>query len=88
MSYFKQLYENRVVIEKESGEEFEWDEAPKFKVKKVSLFKYGISPENVEDWEHQHSWLAEKLEIFHNVFFDRLADLNPADWQTQDEDDQ
>lgn len=84
--YFQQLQANREEIQKEVGEKLEWDEAPNFKVKKVSIFKSDISPENEESWSDQHTWFAEKLELFDNVFRQRLQELDPSDYLPEDTD--
>lgn len=56
--------------------------APKFNI--VSK----PNPTDEEDWPNQHAWLAEKLELFDNVFRHRVQDLNADDWQPEDEEDE
>ena len=46
-------------------------------------FSDDADPYNQEDWPRQHKWLAERLNEFHRVFYDRVRNLNPDDWQEE-----
>lgn len=65
---FKQLQENRVIIEKEIGAELEWQELPGRKAARIALYKESVDPTDEGDWLNQHKWLAEQLVKFNAVF--------------------
>ncbi len=86
IAYYHLLYSTRESIEEDVGKELEWEENPGKKACTVSLHKSDISPENEESWSDQHTWLAEKLELFDNVFRQRLQELDPSDYLPEDTD--
>jgi hypothetical protein len=83
--YFHLLHEDKEEIEKEFGEELLWIENPDKKTSRIILRLNNADPTNRSQWEKQHIWLAEKLEIFHKVFVDRVKNLNPDGWQPDEE---
>ena len=81
-AHFNLLIVDREEIENEigelrEGEQLEWVEASNA----VVLRKRNTDLTDEEDWPNQHAWLAEKLELFDNVFRHRVRDLNADDWQ-------
>ncbi len=87
IAYFRQLYSENDSIEEEIGEKLEWEENPNKIASVVSLHNSDHSPEKEEDWAKQHAWLAEKLELFSNVFRQRIQNLDPSDVPLEDVDD-
>ena len=87
IAYYHLLHSQCDSIEEEIGEELEWEENPNNKASAVSLHNSNFSPENDEDWARQHSWLAEKLELFYNVFWQQIQTLDPSDYQPENVDD-
>ncbi len=65
----------------------EWEENPNKIASVVYLHNSDHSPEKEEDWAEQHAWLAEKLELFSNVFRQRIQNLDPSDVPPEDVDD-
>jgi hypothetical protein len=39
-----------------------------------------IDLENRQDWNRQHEWLCDKLEVFHKVFSPRVKTLDVNDY--------
>ena len=68
------------MIESEIGVELAWEENPKENY--ISLYE-GADLEDRNDWERQHQWLCEQLEIFHAVFAERVKTLNASDYSTE-----
>ena len=79
-SYFYLLEKNKVDIEKEICIELEWKENPGRKEKHIIHSLYETDPEDRQDWDRQHQWLCEQLEIFHRVFSSRIKALNANDY--------
>lgn len=87
-AHFHLLVRDRAEIERECEEQLEWKELPQHERSRISLHKSDTDPTDEEDWPDQHAWLAEKLELFNNVFRQRIQALNADDWQPEDEDDE
>ena len=87
-AHFNLLVQDRAEIDQEFGASLEWNELPGKKSCQVSLHKDDTDPTAKEDWPNQHAWLAEKLELFNNVFRYRVRNLNADDWQPEEEDDE
>jgi hypothetical protein len=84
-AHFHLLKEQREEIENECGESLEWEEERR----RVFLWQDSINPADETDWSNQHAWLASKLELFNQVFRQRIKVLNAAEWKPlQDEDDE
>lgn len=80
-AYFRLLKQDKVVIEKEIGAELEWEENREDSVERfIVLYQRGVDLEDRQDWNRQHQWLCEKLEIFHNVFSPRVKALDASDY--------
>ena len=82
-AFFDLLKRQKDEIEKELGYPPEWGE-----------FKHGgsitsyfddVDPMDEADWPRQHKWLAEHLNAMHRVFAPRVKDLDPDDWQGDDQ---
>ncbi len=78
--HFNLLQRDKEAIEREIREPLDWRELPKGKESHVRLCQYKADPENRQDWERQHEWLKEKLELFHKVFAPRIKYLNASDY--------
>ena len=72
-SHFERLRQNKIEIESEIGAELEWQENPSENF--IRLYRRDTNPEDRQDWNRQHQWLYEKLEIFYSVFVPRVKAL-------------
>ena len=61
---FQHLLEKKDIVEKELGYKLVW----KDNTEQVRLLLNDADPKNEQDWERQHTWLAEKLGEIHRVF--------------------
>jgi hypothetical protein len=77
-SHFHLLKRDRVEIEKKIGAELVWKENPVERY--ISLYQRGADPEDRQDWDRQHRWLCDQLEIFHKVFSPRVKVLDASDY--------
>ena len=83
--FFYLLRKQKQSIEQELGEVLEWEEKRGQIVSRIRLYRKDVNLKDKEDWPRQHKWLAEKLNEFHRVFYDRVQALNPDDWQEEQE---
>lgn len=72
---FKELEKNKESIEKEFGEELEWQLLPDRAASRIKITKTNCDLENEDNWEEYVNWLIGKLEKLYYVFNKRLADL-------------
>ena len=72
-SRFARLRKNKIEIENEIGAQLVWEENPSENY--IRLYSRDADVENRQDWNRQHQWLYEKLEIFYNVFGPRIKAL-------------
>ena len=63
--FYKLLETDREKIEAEIGAGLDWKELPDKTSSKVILYN-NANPTHEEDWNNQHKWMKEKLEIFGN----------------------
>ena len=77
--HFYLLGQDRIDIEEEIGAELEWGN-PGRKEKHISLSLYDTDPGDRQDWNRQHQWLCDKLEVFHKVFSPRVKTLDASDY--------
>jgi len=80
-AHFSLLQGDKEEIENEIGENLEWRENPK---QNRVILKVHMDPKNKADWEKQHAWLLEKLELFHKTFSPRIKALDASDYQPED----
>ena len=85
-AYFYLLQEQQAAIEKAFGEPLEWDELPGNKRSRISLTKVDTDPLDENDWLHQYEWFTTQLEVFDEVFRERIRGLNAADWIPEEDD--
>ena len=84
--HFYLLKRDKVDIEREIGAELEWDEKHGRKRNYINLSSQEeIDLEDRGDWDSQHEWLCEKLEIFHNVFSPRVKTLDASDYVPEED---
>lgn len=83
--HFYLLEQNKVDIEEEIGAELEWEERPGRKQSYISLSLEEIDLEDRSDWDRQHQWLCERLEIFHKVFSPRVEALDASDYVPEED---
>ena len=72
-AHFQQLQEQKDAAEAELGDELEWKELRVHS--HVSMWSPEHDPEDRDDWPHQHEWLADKLNLLHRVFAERVRRL-------------
>lgn len=72
---FKEFEKNKEIIEKEFGEELEWQLLPDRAASRIKITKSNCDLENEDNWEEYVNWLIGKLEKLYYVFNKRLADL-------------
>jgi len=72
---FKEFEKNKEIIEKEFGEELEWQLLPDRAASRIKIIKTNCDLENEDNWEEYVNWLIGKLEKLYYVFNKRLADL-------------
>ena len=78
--HFYLLERDKVDIEEDIGAELEWDEKHGRKRDYINLSLEEIDLEDHQDWNRQHEWLCDKLEVFHNVFSPRVKTLDASDY--------
>ncbi|MBC8170102.1 MAG: DUF4268 domain-containing protein [Anaerolineae bacterium] len=64
--HFHYLEQQRIEIEAAIGDTMSWKEATKHT--SITLRVAGVDPMLKDQWEKQHQWLSEKLELFYRVF--------------------
>ena len=72
-SHFERLRQNKTEIERQIGAELEWQENPSENY--IRLYRRDTNLEARQDWDRQHQWLYEQLEIFYSVFKERVKAL-------------
>ena len=84
---YKPLVKDKVNIEKAINDDakLKWTDDPKQKQTRIDLWLDDTSPENRrgwstdpknrQDWDQQHQWLCDKLELFYEVFKPRIDAL-------------
>ena len=45
-----------------------------------------VDPQDEDDWQNQHKWMASKLTKFNEVFREILQELDPTDYDEHPED--
>ena len=83
--HFYLLKKDKVDIEREIGAELEWDEKHERKLHYIDLTMYDTNPEDRQDWNRQHEWLCDKLEVFHKVFSPRVKGLDANDYLSEED---
>lgn len=79
------LERDKEAIRHDIGEDLEWEERLTQEQSYIFICKDKTDPENRQDWEAQHEWLKEKLELFHRVFAPRVKTLNVGDYVSDEE---
>jgi uncharacterized protein YraI len=78
--HFHLLHQGKTAIEREVGESLEWRELASGKESHIRLSRHKTDADNRQDWEAQHEWLQEKLELFYRVFAQRIQKLRASDY--------
>lgn len=66
--WYQELEAQRPWIEAQIGPGLSWQRLDGKKQSRIALYLQETDPTNEADWEAQHAWLIEKLELFHRVF--------------------
>lgn len=77
--YFEDLQAQSEQIQSELGYPLEWEDMPEGKDCRIAVYLDDADPENREDWDRQHRWLAERLNDLHRVFSARVKALPDPD---------
>jgi hypothetical protein len=80
-AHFRALQADSEAIEREMNASLEWRELPDKKESRVLLRREDADPTNRENWPEQHRWLADKLELFHHTFSQRIRDLDAGEME-------
>lgn len=73
--WYDQMHDKKEQIEQAIGKALEWHRMEGKKSSKIILPLEPADPTDEEDWSRQHSWLAERLESFDQVFRPLVAEL-------------
>ena len=73
--HFRSLEKQSEDIQEEFGEPLEWNELPTYIRSTISLRRGDTDPRDESDWPRQREWLASKLELFDQVFQNRIQEL-------------
>lgn len=79
-AHFHLLELEKEEIEQNFGEPLVWQELPEKKSSYISLYNENENPKQKSRWPQQHEWLLQKLEKFHEVFSQRIKNLDAGDW--------
>ena len=74
-THFHLLQHSKVAIENEIGAVLEWQELIDKTESHIFLRRYGVDPNNRDQWPEQHEWLCDKLERFRRAFATRVEAL-------------
>ena len=74
---FALLEEKKPAIEAEVSVKLLWQELPQQKTSHIALRLTGVSLADRQNWPEQHTWMAEKLETFYDVFSQRCQAIVP-----------
>ena len=66
--WYQELEAQRTSIEALIGPELSWQRLDGKKQSRIALYLQDTDPTDEANWEIQHAWLIEKLELFHRVF--------------------
>ena len=88
-SYFHLLKEEQENRENELGvTSLDWMELPNQKESRIIAPLSDADPTDENDWPRQHTWLADTLVRFDEVFRPIVHELDATDWQPDDEPDE
>lgn len=76
---FSLLRERKTAIESDVGEKLLWQELPQQKSSHITLRLTGVSPTDRDSWGEQHTWMADHLETFYDVFVEHLNAITPIE---------
>ena len=83
--HFHLLEGDRTDIEEEIGAELDWEETEEREQNYIELSMYDTDLADRQDWDRQHQWLCEQLEIFHKVFSPRVKVLDASDYVPEED---
>ena len=81
--YFENLFSEKEIIEQEVGEELIWHNPENKRMCRIYLRK-DTNLANRENWENQHAWMLQKLEVLHSVFSKRIKSIDLSSVQNVD----
>ncbi|ODS33814.1 MAG: hypothetical protein SCARUB_01073 [Candidatus Scalindua rubra] len=73
-NYFAQLEAEKEEIESKIGEQLTWYNPPEKRMCRIYIRK-STNLQDKSKWSEQHAWLLEKLELFYDVFSNRVKKL-------------
>lgn len=73
---FRALHAQKVEIEREFGEQLDWQELPGRKAMRIVLYKHGVDPSEEEQYPELHGWMLLKMDRFKAVFAGRVRAIS------------
>ncbi len=73
--WFDQIAAQKDQIEAVVGQSLEWQRLDNKKMSKIVLPLEPADATDEADWQRQHNWIADKLELFHRAFSPLVRDL-------------
>src|SRR5262249_50998614 len=77
---FKALYAQKENIEREIGEQLEWEELPGKKAIRIVVFKHDVDPADENQYPEINAWMLAKLQRFRDVFGPPVKALALPSW--------
>jgi hypothetical protein len=84
-THFHLLQEQQEEIEGDIGPSLDWREMPAQKSSRVFLILHNSDPADHDDWPRQHTWLLEKLRLFHSAFAPRVRALDASEYVLEED---
>ena len=84
LAHFELLQQNREEIEREFGEQLEWEELPTRKASRISIKQHNVDPMDRSQWDFQLAWIQERLETFDRTFRSKIRMLDAASFDPED----
>jgi hypothetical protein len=85
---FRALLADREIIDREFGEELDWQELPAKKTWRIVAYKQGVDPADETQRQELHAWMADRIERFRTVFSRRVRDLTVSSSPSAEEEDE
>ena len=86
--HFHRLKCQREEIVEELGDVLRWEELPDQESSWIALDKDNTDPTNEADWPNQREWIASKLELFYQIFRQRIHELDADNWELSEDENE
>lgn len=74
--HFQELLRQKDAVEKEIGAKLEWLDLPEKMACRILLRLKDANFSNREDWQRQHAWIMDFIEVFRKTFGPRIKSLS------------